>query len=112
MVPLAIPGVPLSAWLTLAARPIPASPRREEHALALLDPGGQPPGQVDAGDRAARVAGKEAALARVLAVGDDVLVAGEQADVERRGVGWRFLVRRRPDLRLDPDLHLQARPHP
>jgi hypothetical protein len=63
----------------------------------------QPPGQVDPGDRAVRVAGKEAALARVLAVGDDILVAGEQAEVERRGVGRRFLVCQRPDLRLDPD---------
>src|SRR5438552_3845726 len=78
-------GVPLSAWLTLAARPSLLRHDLKQHALALLDPGGQPPGQVDAGNRAARVAGKEAALARVLAVGDDVLVAGEQADVERRG---------------------------
>src|ERR1700730_10372025 len=61
---------------------------------APLDPAGQPPGQVDAGDRAARVAAKEAALARVLAVGDDVLVAGEQADVETPGGGRGLLLRR------------------
>src|SRR5690242_19670167 len=85
-----------------SGQPCPSAPP------APLDAAGQPPGEVDASDRAARVAGEETALARVLAGGDDVLVAGEQADLERRRVRRRFLVRRRPDLRLDPDLQPQC----
>src|SRR6266516_3875227 len=88
---------------------LPVSPAHPAPAVPL-DTAGQLPGQVDAGDRAARIAGEEAALARVLAAGGDVLVAGEQADLERRRVRRRFLVRRRPDLGLDPDLHPQAHP--
>jgi hypothetical protein len=56
--------------------------------IGRRDPAGQPPGQVDAGDRAARVAGEEAAPARVPAVGDDVLIAYEDQAARAAALGW------------------------
>src|SRR6478736_4483422 len=109
MVPTSERLTDAAAYSGRARTRLPVSPAHPAPAVPL-DAVGQPPGQVDASDRAARVAGEEAALARVLAAGNDVLVAGEQADLERRRVRRRFLVRRRPDLRLDPDLHPQCHP--
>jgi hypothetical protein len=60
-----------------------ASPRDRRN------PGEEPAGEVDAHDRAALVAGEQAALPLYRVAGDFVLlgVAGQQAELERRVVG-------------------------
>ena len=77
------------------------------------NPAEQPASEVDPHDRAALVAGEEAALPLQTAAGDDVLVAvaGQQADLGRRVVRGQFAVRRRTDLRLDAGPRASSLPH-
>src|SRR5262245_31050371 len=90
----------------------PGSPSNTLMMSPAATPPGHPAREVDADDRAALVAGEEAALPLQRAGGDDVLVpvARQQAEVGGRGVRGQLAVRPRPDLGLDPDLEPQPLP--
>src|SRR5260221_6962635 len=77
------------------------------------NPAEYPTREVYSHDRATPVAAEEAALPLESAVGEDVLVfvAGQQTEIERRVVRGQFLVGRRADLRLDPNLEPEPGPN-
>src|SRR5262245_9739872 len=78
----------------------------------LLNPREQTARHIDAHDRAALVTGEETALPSQSATGNDVLVlvAGQQADAGGREVWGRWGLRRRTNLRPDPDIESDYSP--